>query len=460
MPRVPALAPALALLALALSPPARAQKPPAPAPLAVNLPLSRVTLDNGLRVVMNVDHASPTVAVALTYDVGARDEAPGRTGFAHLFEHLMFGATKNLEKGEFDRLVVGRGGFSTAIIDHDRTAYYMVVPENELDLALWLEAERMQHLKVDAAAFEAERKVVEEEHRLRIGNDAHGTSRVRLDELVFEGSFPYAHPLAGEMADLQKADIAWVKQFHDAHYGPNTAVLSLSGDLDTDAAMALVHRYFDGIPRVAQPTFQAPALPAQTAERRAVVDDPIARTPALFLGFALPERHTPERDALEFLAVILGDGESARLPAKLVREEGLAIKAEAAVDTTRGRGPGMLRIEIELADKAAVADVEKRVDEALADIGSKAPSEAEMARARRRIEATFARGLAWNRDRAIEIGKYELFFGDARQITREMQSLSAVTAEDVKKAAARWLVKERRSVVVAQPRLAATGEAK
>jgi zinc protease len=422
------------------------------APLALPLGIQRVTLDNGLRVVMNVDHASPTVAVAVTYDVGSRDEEPGKTGFAHTFEHLMFGATKNLNEGQFEALVVGRGGFLTAITAVDRTAYYMVIPENELSLGLWLEAERMRFIDVSAASFEAERKVIEEEHRLRVANMPYGRAYWRTSELAFDGCFAYGHAPPGAPEDLARAELAWVRAFHAAHYGPNTAVLSLSGDFDPDAAMTLVHRYFDNIPRIQAKPFSEPTIPEPRAERREVIQDPLARVSALSYGFVMPKPLTREHDALRFAAVILGDGERARLPALLVREKALATMATASVDDYNyATGPGLLRMEVRLVQDVTTAEVEKHVDAVLSDLATRPPSPEEMLRARRRLETALALHLAWTRNRAIELGKYEVSFGDARLLTRAFDRFAAITADDVQNAVAKYLDKNRRAVIESRP---------
>jgi predicted Zn-dependent peptidase len=438
---------ALALSALS----AGASAAPPPAPVSVQLPIQRVMLDNGLRVVMNVDRSAPTVAVAVTYDVGSRDEEPGKSGFAHLFEHLMFGATKNLAEGELQKLVLSRGGFLSATTHVDRTPYFMVVPENEMALALWLEAERMRSVDVSQKSFEAERKVMEEEHRLRVDNAPYGKAYWALGELVFQGAHAYAHPVPGALSDLGRAELGWVRAFHASHYGPNTAVLSLSGDFDPDAAMALVHRHFDAIPRIAAKPFAEQAVPEQASERRRAVEDAVARLPGLEIGFATPPPRTREHDALRMIAVILGDGDTARLPAELVRKDALCTEASAELDRLYGRGPGILRIALRLAEGASVGEVEKRVDAAIGELAGRPPSAAEMTRARRRLETAFTLGLAWNRDRAIELGKYEIYHGDARLIGRELERLAQVTAEDVQKAAARYLAPARKSVVETRP---------
>lgn len=420
--------------------------------LTLAIPIQRATLDNGLRIVMNVDRSAPTIAIAVTYDVGSRDEEKEKTGFAHTFEHLMFGATKNLAEGQLDKLIIGRGGFLSANTAVDYTNYYEVLPENELPLGLWLEAERMRFLDVTQQSFAAERKIIEEEHRLRISNAPYGRAYWRMQELAFGDCFVYGHPAPGAFEDLSRAELAWVRAFHAAHYGPNTAVLALSGDFEPDAAMTLVHKYFDDIPRIQAKPFVEPTLGEQKAERREVIDDPLARVAALTYGFVIPKPLTREHDALRFAAIILGDGERARLPALLVRDKSLASTATANIDEFNFyRGPGLLRLEVRLSANAPVAEVEKHVDTILADLATHSPTADEMLRARRRLETALANRLAWTRDRAIDLGKYELGYGDAKLLTRAFDRFAAVTPDDVQEAVARYLDKTHRSVIESRP---------
>jgi len=414
--------------------------------------IQRATLDNGLRVVMNVDRSSPSVAITVTYEVGSRDEEPGKTGFAHTFEHLMFGETKNLAEGQLEQLVVGRGGFLSASTGVDYTNYYEVLPENELPLGLWLEAERMRFLDVNEASFAAERKIIEEEHRLRVSNAPYGRARWHIQEMAFGNCVTYGHPAPGAFEDLSKAQVSWVKEFHAAHYGPNTAVLALSGDFDPDAAMTLIHKYFDNIPRIQAKPFVEPKPDEQKAERREVIDDPIAGVPGLTYGFVIPKPLTREYDAVEYAAVILGNGERSRLPALLVREKALATSTTAEIDKYNFfRSNGLLLMEVRLATNAQVADVEKLVDGAMNELATKGPTPEEMLRARRRLETALANRLAWTRDRSIELGRYEMGFGDAKILTRAFDRIAAVTADDVKNAAAKYLDKGHRSVIETRP---------
>src|SRR3954469_3574095 len=186
---------------------------------------------------MNVDRTSPTVAVAMTYDVGARNEERGRSGFAHLFEHMMFEGSANVPKGEHFRLVSAHGGNLNGTTSSDRTNYFEMLPASELPLALWLEADRMKSLNVSEENFENQRKVVQEEYRMRVSNAAYAPSNIRLDELIYQGYWPYEHAPIGSMPDLDAAQLDWVRDFHAHHYGPNNAVLTVSGDIDPAEAM-------------------------------------------------------------------------------------------------------------------------------------------------------------------------------------------------------------------------------
>ncbi|MDI1452083.1 pitrilysin family protein [Polyangium sp. 6x1] len=449
--RLPSTRSSLVALALLAAPaPALAAPPKADPPPALRLAIQRATLDNGLRVVMNVDHASNAVAIAVTYDVGSRDEAAGQGGFVRLFEHLLFGATKNLAAGEFESLVASRGGFVTARSAVDRTAYSMIVPENELALGLWLEAERMRSIDLRQAAIDGGEKA------LAIADHVpYGKAEARLGALAFEGCPAYAHGTSG--ADLQRADLAAVRAFHAAHFAPNTAVLVLSGDFDPDMAMTLVHRHFDGMARNQAKPFVEPTVPEQAAERREVVEDALAHAPALSYGFVMPSLGTREHDALRMAQVILGDGEGSRLASRLVRADALATEARAEVDARFGRGPGLFRIEVRLAKDAAPAEVEKRIDAALKELADAPPTAAEMIRARKRLEAGFVLGLAGIRNRALELGKYELWNGDARAIGRELERLASVTPADVQKVAAQVLVAKRGTVIETRPKPVVVG---
>jgi predicted Zn-dependent peptidase len=418
-------------------------------PLEVALDLHRATLENGLRVVVNVDHTSPTVAIAVVYDVGSRNEEHGRSGFAHLFEHMMFEGSKNVAKGEHFKLVAGRGGELNGTTNPDRTNYFEVLPESELALGLWLEADRMRSLDVSQENFENQRKVVEEEYRLRVSNAAYQPSRIRREELVYQGFWPYEHATIGSMADLDAAELAWVQAFHASHYGPNNAVLTVAGDVDADAAIAMAKRYFEDIPRVSPPAYQDAPLPDQVAERRARVEEDHARTPGVFYGWAIPSGRAPDHYALEAAADLLADGESSRLHQTLVRERGLALSVNAG--TWRRRGPDLFQIDVIAAGGAKTAEIEKAVEAEIQALATRGPSDAELAKVRRRAGSRFVLELASNLGRARWLGEFELYYGDARLLSAELTRYLAVGKDDIKRAVAHHLGPTRRTLVEARP---------
>ena len=422
---------------------------PAAAPVTLNLPVKRVTLENGLRVVVDVDPTSPTVAIAVVYDVGSRDEERGQRGFAHLFEHLMFQGSQNVAKGDHVRLVAGHGGMLDGTTGVDRTSYFEKLPESELALGLWLEADRMRSLDVSAESFGSQRKVVEEEYRLRVSSAAYESSGIRLEELVYQGFWPYEHPTIGSLADLDGAELPWVKAFHDHHYGPNDAVLAIAGDVDPEQAIALAHRYFDAIPRIEAAPYHEVPLPEQTSQRTAIVKDDRARTPGVLYGWAIPPARSPEHYALTMAGVLLGDGESSRLHQLLVREKGLAQRVSAGAEGRRG--PDLFRVEAVLADGAKTADVERLVEGEIKALATRGPSDAEMEKARRQVEAGLVLGLQTNAARARKLGEYELCYGDAGLLAGELPRYLAVTKDEVKRAVTQHLGPTRRTLVETVP---------
>ncbi|MEJ7728703.1 MAG: pitrilysin family protein [Polyangiaceae bacterium] len=439
--------------------PAVPEVPPPPATaLRLALSIERAKLDNGLRVVMNVDRTAPTVAVALTYDVGSRNEQRGRSGFAHLFEHMMFQGSKNLQKGEHFKLVSGHGGIADGTTSTDRTNYYQVLPANELALALWLEADRMKSLAVTADNFDNQRKVVQEEYRMRVSNVAYMPSALRLQELVYQGYWPYEHTGIGSMADLEGAKLEWVQEFFASHYAPNNAVLTIAGDFDPAEAMALVQKYFGSARKSDVPRFEEQALPEQTSQRTAVLKDSFARAPGVLYGWAIPPARHADHYALEMCALLLGEGESSRLHQVLVRDKALAVEVSAFTEDRRG--PDLFTIDAKLAQGAKVGDAEKLIEAEVKALATRGPSDAELEKVRRRAQASLVLGLQSNLDRATRLGQYEVFHGDARTINEESERYLAVGKKDIERVAAQYLGPTRRTIVETYAADAAAVQAK
>ena len=431
-----------------------APNPPAasaPVPAALSIKVEKATLDNGLRVVMNVDHTSPTIAVAVTYDVGSRNEDRGRSGFAHLFEHMMFEGSANVAKGEHFKLISSHGGNLNGTTSSDRTNYFETLPSSELPLALWLEADRMKSLNVTEENFENQRKVVQEEYRMRVSNVAYAPASIRLDELVFQGYWPYEHDAIGSMQDLDHAELDWVKAFHESHYAPNLAVLSIAGDFEPDEAMQLVHRFFDTAKKQEKVIAYEPPpeMPEPAAPRQAQLEDSHAKTPAFFYGWSIPPNREADHYALEQAISILTDGESSRMHQKLVRER--AIAQEVSGWTDDHRGPDILGVEVKLAEGARLADAEKATDALIDALVKDGPTPAEMTKVKNRTEASFLFGLQSNLQRAIRLGQFELFWGDARLLNGEPAKYAAVTKDDIQRVLRKYVVPARRTTVEVRP---------
>ena len=415
----------------------------------LKLDVKRTKLDNGLRVVMLVDHTSPTVAVDIVYDVGGRNEERGRSGFAHLFEHMMFQGSANVPRGDHFKLVTSHGGVLNGTTSEDRTNYYEMLPSSELALGLWLEADRMKSLDVSQKNFENQRSVVKEEYRMRVENAAYVPAEIRLQELVFQGYWPYEHSAIGTMRDLDAAQLEWVRAFHASYYGPNNAVLAIAGDFEESEALGLVQKYFGSARPISVPKFDPPPLPEQTQPRSAVVEDTHAKLPAYLVGWTIPASHEPEHYALVLAAMLLGDGESSRLHRALVRERSLAIEADA--QTEGHRGPDMFEISVKLSGGAKIADVAKLVEGQIADVAKLGPSDEEMKKLKNRIRSRFLFGLQSNFARAQRLAEFEVYRGDASLLNKELEKYNAVTKDDIKKAVAKWLAPSRRNVVEVKP---------
>ena len=420
-----------------------------PLKLDLKLDVRRKTLANGLRIVLAPDSTSPTIAVDVVYDVGSRYEERGHSGFAHLFEHMMFQGSANVPKGGHFLMITSHGGQMNGTTNQDRTNYFEMLPRSELPLALWLEADRMKSLDVSEANFENQRSVVKEEYRMRVENAAYVPAEIRAQELVYQGYFPYEHSTIGSMRDLDAAQIDWVRKFHDAYYAPNNAVLSVSGDFDPDEAMGLIEKYFGPAKPSTIPKYEPGTVPPQTAPRDEVVEDAHAKLPAFFDGWVIPQSREPEHYALDLAGMILTDGESSRLYRSLVRERAVAVSVQAGANDYRG--PDWFEIETKLASGAKIADVETQVQSAITQLGVKGPTEAELAKAKTRFMSHFVMGLQSNFARAQKLAEFEVYWGDASLLNQEAAKYLAVTADDIKKADAKYLTKEKRSRVEVRP---------
>ncbi len=427
----------------------RAVAPDAAAPQKTSslseLPVLRATLKNGLRVVMSPDRSIPTVGIAVYYDVGSRNEVRGRSGFAHLFEHMMFQGSANVAKGEHFQLVLNRGGEMNGTTSEDRTNYYETLPSNELALGLWLEADRMKSLAITQANFENQRQTVMEERRQSYDNQPYAKSWLRINELTYGDYWPYSHSTIGEMKDLENAPLAAVQEFFDAYYAPNNAVIALSGDFEPSAALTLLDKYFGAIPSRSRPAYTPGEITPQTSERTETMIDELAQLPAFHIAYHVPPDRDPDHYPLDLLAMALGDGESSRLYQELVKKRELL--SSLSVGTDSRRGPDVLSVWAVLAEgkdaKAARAIIYKEI-ESIAKNGMPAR---ELQKAKNRMRSSFVFGLASNLSRAVVLGTFELYFGNAELLRTELDKYLAVTADDVKRVAGRYFAASNRTVL-------------
>lgn len=424
-----------------------------PAVIAIDRWLSglrELTLSNGLRVILAPDQDSPTVSVCVTYDVGSRNEGEGQSGFAHLFEHMMFQGSRNVSKGEHFQLITARGGQLNGTTSADRTNYFETLPSQELELGLWLEADRMRWLDISAPNFENQRAVVKEEYRMRVENAAYRPALLEIERLIFAGYSPYEHPTIGSMQSLDAAKLEWVQDFHRRYYGPNNAVLTVSGGFRAEHALELIQKYFGPAAPIERSPFIAPELPpVRSAEHRTTVQDGNAKTPALLLGWRIPAARERDHYALELVARLLADGESSLLYESLVRRNPVA--REVAAFTYDHRGPDAFVITVELNTDSKLAEVERALDEQLNELAVSAPSDERLRRAKQRIKSSFVFGLQSNQARAIVLGEYATFFNDPRLIAADLDALLQVTPAQVSAAVRTHLAKPSRVVVMVQP---------
>jgi zinc protease len=413
---------------------------------------SDVRLKNGLRVIVSEDHTAPTVSVAVNYNVGSADEKARRTGFAHLFEHMMFKGSENVGPGEHPALVFSNGGNMNGTTNNDRTLYFETLPANQLELALFLEGDRMHSLDINKANLDNQRGAVQEERRLRVDNQPYGPTFEKTGEQAYDNP-AYKHSVIGSMEDLNAASVDDVATFFKTYYAPNNAVLSIVGDVDTKKTMALVEKYFGVIAR--QPDPKRPDLtePPHKVERRSTIEDPLARLARLDIAYIVPPAGSPDSDALDVLSDVLSSGRSSRLNQVVVREKQLATGAFAGAQDSRG--PGLFQVSATVALGKSPADVEAALYDELEKVKAGPIADWEIEKAHNGARRSQAASATSTLSRAIQLGEYALFYNDPNLINTRTDKVLKVTAADVQRVATKYLTKENRSVIVTVPKAAA-----
>jgi len=450
-PASPAAAAAPPQTLRAAVPPAAATQPAAAQPVASSkstldaLPIRRATLPNGLRVVMSPDRTIPTVGIAVYYDVGSRNEVPGRSGFAHLFEHMMFQGSANVAKGEHFQLILNRGGQMNGTTSEDRTNYYETLPSNELALGLWLEADRMKSLQITQENFENQRQTVMEERRQSYDNQPYARSFLRINELAYGDYFPYSHSTIGDMKDLQAAPLTAVQEFFEAYYAPNNAVLALAGDFDPDEALRVVAQYFGDIPSRGRPEYKPAELAPQGGERSEVMVDELAQLPGFHVAYHIPPDGQPDHYPLDLLAMALGDGESSRLYQELVKRRELLSSLNVGTDSRRG--PDLFSVWSVMAEGKDPKLARDIIYKELAKIAKTGLTPRELEKSKNRMRSGVVFQLSSTLSRALLLGEVELYRGNAEELKRELDRYLAVTNEDVKRVAGQYFGADNRVVL-------------
>jgi len=423
----------------------------APLSLAQTVNYKEYKLKNGLRVILAEDHNAPTYSIAVTYNAGSRDEKQGRTGFAHLFEHMMFQGSENVGKGEHLIIVENNGGGVNGNTTPDRTQYFETLPANQIDLGLFIEADRMRSLVINQGNLDNQRATVQEERRQRVDNQPYGRTFEAVYDLAFD-NFSNKHSTIGSMDDLNAATVKDVSDFFRTYYAPNNAVLTVVGDFDSTELMKKIERYFDDIPQQTPPAAPNVAEPKQTAERRRTLEDPLAQLPRLDIVYKMPAGNTPDVYALDYASDVLSRGQSSRLYQRLVREKELVTNASCGLDSRRG--PGLFWCSMSLRPGKDPAEVEKALYEELDKIKNEPITDAEVEKEKMAVKRGQAEQLQSTLNRATALGEYAVFYNEPSLINSYGTKLLAVTKAQIQQAAKTYLTDTNRSVVLTVPKRA------
>lgn len=408
------------------------------------LHIEEYKLENGLRVVLNHDDSVPVVAVAVYYDVGSRNEREDRTGFAHLFEHMMFQGSENVPKAGHFQFIMKAGGTMNGTTSSERTNYYETLPANQLPLALWLESDRMRSLAVTQENLDNQRDAVKEEKRLRYDNQPYGQIFDLINQMIYK-NFTNAHSTIGSMEHLDAATVQDVQEFFRIYYAPNNAVLVISGAFETETAKDLVEKYFGDIPSQPQPPSLDVTEPREVAENYQEYEDKLAPLPAFLIGWKIPPRRTKEFHALYLAGKILYDGDSSRLYQKLVKGEESVVQLFGFTDERRG--PSSIFIGAIPKPEKDLSKIREVIMHEINDISVNGVKPAEMQKLHNNLLNDTVRVRQSSMARAQSIAEFALYDGDPTLINSELDELLAITPDDIQQAVAEYLNNENRALL-------------
>ena len=408
-------------------------------------------LENGLRVVLQENRRTPLVHLSIHYLVGSSYEAKGRSGFAHLFEHMMFQGSKNVPKSAHGELIDGAGGRWNASTNKDRTNYYETVPSHYLDLILWLEADRMESLEITPENFENQRQTVIEEKKQSYDNRPYGKAFLRFDELAYE-NWAYAHPVIGSVADLEKATLDDALDFHQTFYGPGNATLVVAGDFEHDEALEKIRHHFGSIEDRTHARKPELDEPLQLDEKLETIADPLAVLPAVIIGYHTPELGTPDDYALAMAALVLADGDSSRFYRKFVYDNNWI--AGLIAGTNHYRGPQLFRAWFQIQQNVPSEKILEAMEQELDELKNSSIADAELEKARNQV----AHRLVAQMERVSQVGEllaqFTSFFGDPGLANSQLDRYMAVTKDQIQQAVQQYLVRENRTVILVEPKAA------
>ena len=417
----------------------------------VKVPVVYYKLPNGLRVVISEDHVAPVVTVGVYYNVGFRVEPKGRTGFAHLFEHMMFQGSANVKKFEHAKLVEANGGSLNGHTDFDYTNYFETLPSNRVELGLWLESDRMRSLDVSEENLKNQQNVVSEEIRVNVLNQPYQLFEwIDLWENAFQ-NWNNSHNGYGDLAEVNAATLEDVRSFFKTFYAPNNAVLTVVGDVDVNEVRKMIEKHFGSIP--AQPTSPRPDLtePPQTKEKRVSQPDKLANLPALAVGYHIPAQNAPDFPATALLALILEGDDSSRLYQRLVKEKELSLDLTGGLNYLGNEfdynGPMIMTTRSTYKTGHTADEVLREMDAVIADIAQKGVTEKELADSKIRYRSNFYNQLESTFGKTHLLSVLALFRDDPNQINSLSQPFETVTSEQIRAVAKKYLVAQNRTII-------------
>jgi zinc protease len=415
-------------------------------------PTTMKKLSNGLVVVISEDHSAPTFGLCISYGIGFRLEPEGRTGFAHLFEHMMFEGTPNAPKGVLMRVIEGGGGNLNGDTRYDHTEYIETAPVSALDAVLWIEADRLKTLDFSTKNLENQRNVVEEEVRVNVMNRPYGLFfAIDLPGKAFD-TYPNAHNFYGDFKDLDSAKIEDVQKFYEQYYAPNNAVLAIVGDVQSDELFAKVEKYFAAIPARNVPPRPKVDEPPQTAERRETQTDKLAKVPALGIGYRMPARHSPDALAAAVTGELLHNGQASRFYQTLVKDKQVALSVDGGVNWPLGtpfeyNGPTLMTSFIVYPQSVTEDQLLTAYDATIHELAEKGPSQQDLDRVVIKMRSDWYGNLEGPLDRASVLSHAVLFDGNFDSVYQIPEELAKVTPAQIRAFAAKYLVKTNRTII-------------